>query len=82
MKILKFYTETCMPCRMVGKILDSMDVEVENINAMEDIYNVDKYNVCTTPTLIFLNDNGEEFGRTTGPVTASKIKEVIDSMNK
>ena len=79
MEILKFYTETCMPCRVVGKMLDGMGLEVESINAMEDTYNVDKYNVCTTPTLVFLNDKGEEFGRTTGPVTASKIQEVIAS---
>ena len=25
MKILKFYTDTCMPCRMVGKVLENID---------------------------------------------------------
>ena len=79
MKILKFYTETCMPCRALGKILDKMDVEVVPINAMEDIAKVDEYNICTTPTLIFLNDEGKEVKRTTGLISQSKIEEILKS---
>lgn len=77
MKILKFYTPTCMPCRAIGKMLEQVDVEVESVNAMEDLAKVDRYNVCTTPTLIFLNENGEEIQRTTGMVPLSKIQEII-----
>lgn len=77
MKILKFYTDTCMPCKALGKILEKIDVEVESINAMKDIVAVDKYNICTTPTLVFLNDAGEEYNRTTGLVPQSKIEEII-----
>lgn len=77
MKILKFYTETCMPCRALGKILDKIEVEVESVNAMEDIEKVDKYNVCTTPTLVFLNDEGKEVERTIGLVSQSKIQEIL-----
>lgn len=77
MKILKFYTPTCMPCRALGKILDKMEVEVEPINAMEDIAKVDEYNVCTTPTLIFLNEEGKEVTRTTGLISQSKIEEIL-----
>ena len=79
MKILKFYTPTCMPCRALGKILDKMDVEVESINAMEDIAKVDEYNICTTPTLIFLNEEGKEVTRTTGLISQSKIEEILKS---
>ena len=78
MKILKFYTPTCMPCKVLGKILEKVEVPVEEINALEDISAVDKYNVCTTPTLIFLNEEGEEFQRTTGMVTLSQIKGIIE----
>lgn len=79
MKILKFYTPTCMPCKALGKILEHMDVEVEEINALEDIAMVDEYNICTTPTLIFLNEDGVEVTRTVGLVTASKIASIINS---
>ena len=79
MKILKFYTETCMPCRMVGKILDSMDLAVDSINALNNVELVDEYNVCTTPTLIFLNEENKEVARTTGPVTKAQIQKIIDN---
>ncbi len=79
MKILKFYTETCMPCRMVGKILDSMDLVVDSINALNSVELVDEYNVCTTPTLIFLNEENKEVARTTGPVTKAQIQKIIDN---
>ena len=69
MKILKFYTETCVPCKVITKILDKIDgIEVESINAIENVDAVDKYNICTTPTLIFLKD-GEEVKRTHGLVS-------------
>ena len=79
MKILKFYTPTCMPCRALGKILEQLDVEVENINAMEDIEKVDMYNICTTPTLIFLNEEGKEVQRTVGMKTLGQIQEIIEN---
>ena len=79
MKILKFYTETCMPCRMVGKILDSMDLTVDSINALNNVELVDEYNVCTTPTLIFLNEENKEVARTTGPVTKAQVQKIIDN---
>ena len=79
MKILKLYTPTCMPCRAVGKLLEKVEVPVEEVNAVEDLRRVDEYNVCTTPTLIFLNENEEEVGRTTGMVTLSQIQEILEN---
>lgn len=78
MKILKFYTETCMNCKMLGKVLDKMNVNVEDINANENLTLVDKYNICTTPTLVFLNEKDEEVSKIVGPTTQSKIQEVLD----
>lgn len=78
MKILKFYTPTCMPCRALGKVLATIEnIEIEEINALENIAMVDKYNVCTTPTLIFLDDDNKEFNRTTGLVNKTKIEEIL-----
>ena len=78
MKILKFYTDTCMPCRMVGKLLESMNLAVDSINALQDVAMVDEYNVCTTPTLVFLNDENKEVARTIGPVTKGQIQKILD----
>lgn len=78
MKILKFMTKTCMNCKILSKVLSQLDVEVEDIDASEDIAKVDEYNICTTPTLIFLDDEGKEFSRTTGPVSKSTIEEILE----
>ena len=80
MKILKFFTPTCMPCRALGKMLDKMEVEVEAIDATENLAMVDTYNVCTTPTLVFLDDKGKEVNRTVGLVPQSKIQEILDNI--
>lgn len=77
MKILKFYTDTCMTCRMLSKILDKMDVEVESIDATEDLKKVDEYGICTTPTLVFLNEEGKEVNRLTGPTSQNKIENIL-----
>ena len=79
MKILKFYTPTCMPWRAVGKLLEKVEVPVEEINAVEDLKKVDEYNICTTPTLVFLNEEEKEVGRTTGMVTLSQIQEILEN---
>lgn len=78
MKILKFYTETCMNCKMLGKVLDKMSAEVENINANENLDLVDKYEICTTPTLVFLDEDDNVIDRIVGPTTQSKIQEILD----
>lgn len=77
MKVLKFYTDTCMPCKVVGKILEKVEgLEVTPVNAIEETALVDKYGVCMTPTLVFLNEAGEEVDRTQGMVTEAKIREI------
>ena len=78
MKILKFYTDTCMPCKVVGKILDKIEgVEIVPVNAVENTEERDKWNVQSTPTLIFL-DSDKEVGRITGMTNESKIREILE----
>lgn len=78
MKVLKFYTETCMPCRVLTKTLEKIeDLEVEAVNALEDVAKVDEYNICTTPTLVFLKD-GEEVKRTHGLVSEKEIRSILE----
>ena len=77
MKVLKFYTDSCMPCKVVGKILEKIKgIEVEPINAEEDTVMVDKYSIFRTPTLVFLEGN-KEIGRISGVTTEAKIREII-----
>ena len=77
MKILKFYTDTCMPCKAIGKILDKIEgVEIISVNAIENTEETDKWGIFSTPTLIFI-DGDKEVGRITGMTTESKIREIL-----
>ena len=79
-EILKFYTETCMPCKVIGKILDKLEgVKVTPVNAVadENIAIVSEYNVFSTPTLVFLKE-GKEVGRITGMTNESKIRAILE----
>ena len=81
MEILKFYTETCMPCKVIGKILDKLEgVKVTPVNAVadENIKLVSEYNIFSTPTLVFLKE-GKEVGRITGMTNESKIKAILEA---
>ena len=78
MKVLKFFTDTCMPCKVVGKILEKIDgLEITPITAGDNSEMVDKYNVFMTPTLIFVDEEGKEVERTKGMITESKIREIL-----
>lgn len=63
---------------MVGKILESMNLAVDSVNALQSTALVDEYNICTTPTLVFLNEEEKEVARTTGPVTRAQIQKILD----
>lgn len=79
MKILKFYTPTCMSCRVLSKSLDKLDnVEIIPVDATEDLQKVDEFNICTTPTLIFLNEDNKEVDRIEGMTTLNKIEEILN----
>lgn len=75
--ILKFYSPTCGPCKVVSKNLEQIkEIEIKNIDvtdsANEELLN--KYNIKTIPTLIIEEDN-EVKTELKGVVTVNKIKE-------
>ena len=84
MKLLKFYADWCMPCKVMTKtmerIADQITVPVENI----DIDNEDnaelvkKYGIRTIPSFILLDDNGFEEKRNVGSMTGEKLIEFIN----
>ena len=57
MKIIKFQTQSCAPCKMLSPILESISkefgVEVETINVENDPLMGRKYGVRSVPTLVF-----------------------------
>lgn len=78
--ILKFYSPTCGPCKVVSKNLEQIEgVDIKNVDATDSSNRelLDKYKIRTIPTVIILGEDGEALAEFKGIVTADKIKEVL-----
>ena len=84
MKVLKFYSDTCGPCKQQGKILNNLNLEVEAIDATDDNNEilVEHYNIMNMPTLVFLDDEDNVIGRFNGLTTQDKIEAFIKEHGK
>lgn len=77
MKLLKFYAEWCGPCKTQTEVLKGFDLngtELEEIDIDVSIDQAVKYKVRSVPTLVLLNDAGEEVGRKIGLQNAQQLK--------
>lgn len=81
-KILLFKMSTCSPCKLLSKLFTQLNIKKEEIVLDEDDNAntiVDKYNIKSVPTVIVLNNEGEELGRFVG----SRNKEqLLEELNK
>lgn len=73
MKLIKFYSDTCGPCRVLDSNLKKAGVVYESVNVNENEELVDKYKIRSLPTLI-MEDNGQEIERRVGVMTEEQIK--------
>ena len=77
MEILRFTSETCQPCKMLAKTLESMDIN-QNITVIDIGKNpeaIDQYNIRGVPTLIY---KGEQL---VGLKNAAEITAWIDKLS-
>lgn len=77
MKILKFYSETCGPCKVLDANLKKAGIDYEAINVADDDERIDKYHIRSVPTLI-KEDNGEEVDRFVGIMNEDQLKTWCD----
>ena len=81
MKILKFSNAICLPCKQLAKIIDGLDHEVKSLfeeyTSENDITKFVEFNVRSVPTLIAVDELGNELRRSTGMMTEDKLIEFI-----
>lgn len=79
MKLLKIYSDTCGPCKVLEKNLQLANIEHEsfNISSEQGEEIVDKYDVRAVPTLILLNDNNEVIKKHIGVMNVEDLKKFI-----
>ena len=86
MSIYYFYKEDCTACQLLKKAVESMFEKINDnvykymIDVEKDNVLVDKYKIFVIPTIILLNDKGEEIKkwRSDNP----PFKEIISLANK
>ena len=77
MKILKFQTKTCTPCKMVDMMLKDMGLEVDEVIDIEEQEEVrEKYDVMKSPTIILVDGEGVVQGKVMG-IDEEGIKELF-----
>ena len=83
-KILKFYTDTCGPCKAQSKIIEESKHKslVENINARapEASDLLINYRVSGVPTLVKLDEKGLVLGKHTGLLSLEAFDKFVESV--
>jgi thioredoxin 1 len=87
LKIVKFGTPTCGPCKLQETFLDNFvkegfDVEIEKVDASEDMDKAEEFGVSTVPTLIVFDENGAEVKRFIGLTQTKQLSEFFSSYGK
>lgn len=76
MKLIKIYSKTCGPCKVLEKNLVESGVDYDSVDVAseegEDI--VEKYGVRAVPTLLLVDDNGTLLNKRTGILNVDEIK--------
>ena len=82
-KVLKFSATWCGPCRALGETLSKVeDVTIENVDIDDNEELCEKYNIRSVPTLIFLNNENKEVGRSVGNISLDSFYNKLKELNE
>ncbi len=76
--ILDFYSDFCMPCKMLAPVMDEIaqeykgTVEIGKVNTDHEKSLAAEYGIMAVPTLIYIK-NGKEFDRSVGVISKEEI---------
>jgi thioredoxin 1 len=75
MKILKFFSPTCGPCKVLDRNLQEAGIQYESIDITDDNNEelITKYNITSIPTLLGVDDEGNAVLRNKGVVSTQDL---------
>lgn len=80
-KILKFYSPTCGPCKVVSKNLSTLKgVEIKDIDITDEANEslIDEYKIMSVPTIVLLGENNEVLSEFKGIPPIELIQEILN----
>ena len=62
--VIKFYTDSCMPCKRLKPVIEKMEkefpsVKIYSVNIEEDYKLAKQFRIKSVPTMVFLNGETE-----------------------
>ena len=77
MRLIKLYSNSCGPCKVLENNLKQANIEHESVIITSDKGEelADKYSVRNIPTLLLLDNNDNLIKKFTGILTPDKLKE-------
>lgn len=82
MKILKFYADWCGPCKTVSNMITNAELEtmpvIEEIDIDKELELTGQYGVRGVPTMILLDEDGNEVDRYVGAGDKNKLVEFLE----
>lgn len=80
-KILKFYSNTCTPCKVMSKRLEELNdvADIQEVDIMDDNNQslIEEWKPRTIPTIVVLDEDNNFIGEFRGIVPIEKIRKVL-----
>lgn len=80
-KILKFGASWCNPCKALDKQLKGVDLPIISYDVDEEEEMTERYEILSTPVLVFVDENGNEKDRFIGLAPTAIIVDKYHELN-
>ena len=77
--LVDFYADWCGPCKMLGQVLETMEINVVKINTDKHQELARDYGVMSIPT-VYIYKDGKEVSKFIGFKSREEIKKIIDNL--